>query len=111
LGLVGIAGAPPSAEELAARARSLAGHDPWLADPIGLWSFHLGAGSALHSLLGAAAIHSDAHPAFEFVSARTSLHVQAEFAGGGWPLLAQQLLDQREQPEIFAGAPRDAARG
>jgi spermidine synthase len=114
LGLVGIAGAAPSADALEARARSLVAlgvHDPWLTDPIGLWSFHLGAGSSLRQLLGPAAIHSDARPGFEFVAARTSLHVQAEFAGAGWPLLAQQLIDLGEQPAIFRGAPRDPARG
>lgn len=113
LGLVGTVGAPLSVEELAERGRELAAlgiRDPWLTDPIGLWMFHLGAGSALNRLLGAATLHTDARPSFEFVSGRTSQRVQTHFAGVGWPRLVAQLLDLRAETEIFRGTPRDAAR-
>ena len=114
LGLVATAGAPPSVEQLAERGREIAAlgiRDPWLTDPIGLWSFHLGAGSALDRLLGAVTPHRDARPSFEFVSARTSARVQTHFASVGWPRLVAQLLDHRSGTQIFPEAPRDPARG
>jgi spermidine synthase len=114
LGLVGTAGAPPSVEQLAQRGREIAAlgvRDPWLTDSTGLWSFHLGAGSALDRLLGAATPHRDAHPSFEFVSARATMHVQMYFASVGWPRLVAQLLDGSSETGIFREAPRDPARG
>jgi spermidine synthase len=113
LGLVATAGDPPSVEQLAERGRALAAQgvrDPWLTDPIGLWAFHLGAGSALDRLLGAPPPHTDARPSFEFVSARTAQRVQDDFAVAGWPHLLSQLLDRRADTEVFRGAPRDPAR-
>jgi spermidine synthase len=114
LGLVGMAGPLPSVQQLAQRGRALAAldvRDPWLTDPEGLWVFHLGAGSALDRLLGAPTPHSDARPSFEFVSGRSSMRVQNQFAGAGWPRLMTQLVDARGERELFPGAPRDPARG
>jgi spermidine synthase len=114
LGLVGTRGDLLSVEELAERGRQLTAQgvrDPWLTDPVGLWAFHLGATSALDGLLGHATPHSDARPSFDFVSGRTSLLVQGDFGGTGWPRLVAQLVDLRSGMELFPGAPRDPARG
>jgi spermidine synthase len=113
LGLVGTRSDPPSVAELAERGRQLAAlgvRDPWLTDPVGLWAFHLGAASALDRLLGRAKPNSDARPTFDFVSGRTSLRVQGDFAGAGWPRVMAQLVALEPEAGIFAGAPREPAR-
>lgn len=113
LGLVGSVGALPSVERLAERGRELEAlgvRDPWLTDPIGLWAFHRGPGSALVRLLGSVRPHTDARPSFEFVSGRISARTQSDFLSSGWPRLVDRLLDRPADDELFRGAPRDAAR-
>jgi len=113
LGLVGSAGALPSVGQLGERGRELQAlgvRDPWLTDPIGLWAFHLGAGSALVRLLGSVPPQTDARPSFEFVSARVSVRMQSDFLSSGWPHLVGRLLELPPDAELFRGAPRDAAR-
>ncbi len=94
LGLCAAPGGYPDAETLARSQEGASAHadDPWLHDREGVFAFYLGSAARLAARVPALGIHSDAHPLFEFVSARTPGHRAQRFASTGWPLLVQELL-------------------
>jgi spermidine synthase len=72
--LVGYAGPPPSAEEVAEATRRLAAAgvgDRWVVDPLGFWSLYVGPLAALAEELEDAPRNRDDRPEIEFRAART----------------------------------------
>jgi len=114
-GLIGFAGAAPSAAEIAARAeelRALGLQDRFVTDARNLWLLH--AGTLAHVFEGGERPrpHTDARPYFEFVSSRTPARALDAYRFQGWPRLCDALARRTPMPgEPFADRPHALTLG
>ncbi|MEQ1894978.1 MAG: hypothetical protein ABL998_20755, partial [Planctomycetota bacterium] len=114
-GLIGFAGTPPSAAEIAARTaelRELGIQDRFVTEERNLWLLHAGTLAHAFDGLERPRPHSDARPYFEFVSSRTPPEALAAYRYQGWPRLCDTLARRVPAPgEPFADRPHTLTLG
>lgn len=112
LGLVGIRGAPLSAQSIAARTAELAKfgiEDRWVTNPDGLWTLYVGRAEDLFDGRSRPHLQSDDTPTLEYLAARGSTAARRDFVTIGYPRLMDRLARSLGRPDpIFPGRPTEA---
>ncbi len=115
VGLVGIRGAAPHAEQVEARARELAAlgiDDPWVTDPVAVWMNYLAPAAHVFDHRPDAPVHHDGHPFFEFMTARFEPRELSRYRYEGWVKLCDALTKRTPRDDtVFPDRPRHVQLG